>query len=69
MLPSIAGWLILLLPAKYRVVQFGLMAAALLLHLLWDARSGGLPGWYGRLRLLLTGGAVWALIWQAVLQS
>lgn len=69
MLPSIAGWLILLLPAKYRVVQFGLMAAALLLHLLWDARSGGLPGWYGRLRLLLTGGAVWALIWQAALQG
>jgi hypothetical protein len=69
MLPSIAGWLILLAPAKYRVVQFGLLAAALLLHLLWDMAARGLPGWYGRMRMVLTAGAVTALGWQAVLQG
>ncbi|MEI6487247.1 MAG: DUF3429 domain-containing protein [Sphingomonadales bacterium] len=69
MLPSIAGWLILLVPAKYRVGQLLALAAALLLHLLWDLRSHGLPGWYGRLRMVLTAGAVTALGWQAVLQG
>ena len=69
MLPSIAGWLILLLPAKYRVVQLLALAAALLLHLVWDWRSDGLPGWYGRLRMTLTAGAVTALGWQAALQG
>ena len=69
MLPSIVGWLILLLPAKYRAVQLLALAAALLLHLVWDWRSGGLPGWYGRLRTTLTVGAIFALGWQAVLQG
>ena len=69
MLPSIVGWLILLLPAKYRAVQLLALAAALLLHLVWDWRSGGLPGWYGRLRTTLTAGAITALGWQAVLQG
>jgi hypothetical protein len=69
MLPSIAGWAILLLPPTMRVAQFLALATALALHLLWDARSGGLPGWYGRLRLVLTGGAVSALAAQAALQG
>lgn len=69
MLPSIAGWLILLAPAKYPVGKLLALAAALLLHLLWDARAGGLPGWYGRLRMVLTAGAVTALGWQAALQG
>jgi hypothetical protein len=69
MLPSIIGWLILLAPAKYRVGQFLALAAALLLHLLWDLRAGGLPGWYGRLRMVLTAGAATALGWQAALQA
>jgi Protein of unknown function (DUF3429) len=69
MLPSIAGWLVLLIEAKYRVAQFYLLAAALFLHYLWDLRSSGLPGWYGRLRLMLTTGAVTALVWQAALQG
>ena len=69
MLPSIAGWLVLLAPAKYRVAQFGLLAAALLAHLLWDMAARGLPGWYGRLRMVLTAGAITALGWQAALQG
>jgi hypothetical protein len=69
MLPSITGWLVLLAPAKYRVAQFLLLAAALLVHLLWDQVSTGLPGWYGRLRMVLTAGAVTALGWQAALQG
>jgi hypothetical protein len=68
-LPSIAGWLILLLPATARVTQFAALAGALLLHLAWDWRSDGLPGWYGKLRLGLTAGAVIALAWQSALQG
>lgn len=69
MLPSIIGWLVLLAPPKYRVAQLLALAAALLVHFLWDWTSRSLPGWYGRLRLLLTGGAVAALGWQAALQG
>jgi hypothetical protein len=69
MLPSIAGWLTLLAPAKYRVAQLLALAAALLLHFLWDWSARNLPGWYGRLRLALTAGAVAALGWQAALQG
>jgi uncharacterized membrane protein len=69
MLPSIAGWLVLLAPAKYRVAQLLALAGALLVHLLWDWTARSLPGWYGRLRLALTAGAVAALGWQAALQG
>ena len=69
MLPSIAGWLILLMPAKYRVSQLLALGAALVLHLIWDWWARGLPGWYGRLRMVLTAGAVTALGWQAALQG
>ena len=69
MLPSIIGWLVLLAPPKYRVAQLLALAAALLVHFLWDWRSGSLPGWYGWLRRLLTAGAVAALGWQAALQG
>lgn len=69
MLPSIAGWLILLVPAKFRVVQLVALAAALIIHLIWDWRARGLPGWYGWLRLALTAGAATALSWQAALQG
>ncbi len=70
MLPSIYAWAILvLLPANMRVIQFSALAAGLLLHLLWDLASRALPGWYGRLRMVLTAGAVVALAWQAALQG
>lgn len=70
MLPSIAGWLILVLvPANMRVIQFSALACALLLHLLWDMAARALPGWYGRLRMVLTAGAMTALVWQALLQG
>ena len=52
MAPSVAAWGLSLLPDT---------AAALALHLLWDTRAEGLPPWYPRLRLLLTGGAVASL--------
>lgn len=70
MLPSIAGWLILVLvPANMRVIQFSVLATALLLHLLWDLAARAMPGWYGRLRMVLTAGAMTALAWQALLQG
>lgn len=70
MLPSIAGWLILVLvPANMRVIQFSALATALLLHLLWDLAARAMPGWYGRLRMVLTAGAMTALAWQALLQG
>jgi hypothetical protein len=51
------------------VTQFLALAGALALHLVWDARSAGLPGWYGRLRVVLTTGAISALLAQAALQG
>jgi len=69
MLPSIAAWLILLLPANMRAAQFIAFAGMLAGHLGWDLRTKGLPGWYGQLRVLLTVGAVVALAWQAALQG
>lgn len=70
MLPSICAWMILvLLPANMRVMQFGALATGLVLHLGWDLASRALPGWYGRLRMVLTAGAVAALAWQAALQG
>lgn len=47
--------------------QLVLLAAALLLHWLWDTRSSGLPPWYPRLRAILTAGAVTGLLAQALL--
>jgi hypothetical protein len=69
MLPSIIGWLVLIAPAKYRVAQLLALAAALLVHFIWDWAARSLPGWYSGLRLLLTSGAVAALGWQAALQG
>ncbi len=70
MLPSIAGWAILVLvPANMRVIQFSALATALLASLLWDLAARALPGWYGRLRMVLTAGALVALAWQAILQG
>lgn len=59
--PSVAAWGLVLLPDTHRGLQLAALAAALALHLLWDARAVGLPPWYPRLRLLLTGAAVASL--------
>jgi 4-amino-4-deoxy-L-arabinose transferase-like glycosyltransferase len=52
------AWGLILLPPDRSGLQLAGLAAALVLHLLWDLRSQGLPGWYPRLRLILTAGAV-----------
>jgi hypothetical protein len=67
MAPSVAAWGLLLLPAGHSGLQLAGLAGALVLHLLWDLRSQGLPGWYPRLRLILTAGAVAGLAAGAIL--
>lgn len=68
MVPSIAGWVLLLAGAEFGLpaVLTGL-AGALGLHWLWDVNSRGLPHWYPRLRGLLTIGAVAGLLMSALL--
>ncbi|MFZ4690595.1 MAG: DUF3429 domain-containing protein [Polymorphobacter sp.] len=58
MLPTLAGFALLLAPGLSRPTQLAAMAVLLVLHFGWDVRSAGLPGWYPRLRALLTVGAV-----------
>jgi hypothetical protein len=58
MLPSLVGWALLLLPETQRVWQLAGLAAALLIHGIWDICSTGTPPWYPRLRAILTLGAV-----------
>lgn len=63
MVPSIAGWLLLLVEDDLgRAEVLKGLAAALVAHWLWDLNSGGLPVWYPRLRSLLTAGAVTGLL-------
>ncbi|WP_158555153.1 DUF3429 domain-containing protein [Fulvimarina endophytica] len=53
-LPSIAGWLLVLVPAPYAFAGFAVCFA---LQGGWDlnsARRGKLPSWFARLRLVLT---------------
>jgi Protein of unknown function (DUF3429) len=63
MLPSIAGWFLLL--SEYdlgRAAVLKGLAGALIAHWLWDLNSAGLPAWYPRLRAILTVGAVAGLL-------
>ncbi len=59
MLPTLAGLVLLLLPAAPRLLGLSL---ALAVHWLWDISGTGLPPWYGRLRTILTAGAVAGLL-------
>jgi hypothetical protein len=61
MLPTLAGFALLLLPSPLRALQLAGLAAALAIHGLWDMRGRGLPPWYPRLRVLLSLGAVTGL--------
>jgi len=54
MIPTLVALAVLLLPAELRAAQLAVLALALLIHGAWDVWSSGLPGWYPRLRLLLT---------------
>lgn len=67
MLPTLVALalLVLLTPTQ---ACLGL-AAALLLHWLWDIASSGLPAWYPRLRTILTAGAVAGLLAGAAILS
>ncbi len=53
-LPSLLGWALLFVPSPWAFAGFG---AGFALTGLWDvlaARRGKLPGWFGRLRLVLS---------------
>ena len=60
-LSSLAGWVSLLLPP---LLGLSLLIAVFLLQSLWDVLSveqGRLPHWFGKLRMVLTVGAVLSL--------
>lgn len=59
---SLAGFVALLLPS---ILAFTLLIAGFLIQALWDVTSveaGRLPVWFGKLRMMLTSGAVLALV-------
>lgn len=61
-LPALAGWSALLMPF---LPALCLLIAGFLLQALWDVLSvenGYLPGWFGKLRMFLTTGAIAALL-------
>ncbi|MEN0087104.1 MAG: DUF3429 domain-containing protein, partial [Pseudomonadota bacterium] len=60
-LPSLAGWLTLLMPALTALL---VLIACFIVQWVWDylsVRSGNLPAWFGTLRSVITAGAVVAL--------
>lgn len=61
-LPPLVAWASLSVPLPY---TFAVLAAAFAAHGAWDAfavHAGAAPGWYGRLRGMLTAVAVAALV-------
>ncbi|WP_353216013.1 DUF3429 domain-containing protein [Sandarakinorhabdus sp.] len=63
MVPSIFAFAALLAPVELSFRML-LLITGFLLVLIWDRRSGGLPGWYGWLRERLTALAAVGLIGQ-----
>ena len=61
MLPTLVGLALLALTGVAPRAQFLGLAIALIAVCVWDAGSSALPGWYARLRTLLTAGAVTGL--------
>jgi hypothetical protein len=66
MLPTLVALALLALPPAARLAQLIGLAAALALHWAWDLLGADLPQWYGRLRSLLTAGAVAGLLAGAI---
>lgn len=66
MVPTLAGWGLVMMPAAMRAAQLAGLALLLAVHLAWDLRAVGLPGWYPRLRAVLTAGAMAGLLAGAV---
>ncbi|WAP67836.1 DUF3429 domain-containing protein [Jiella pelagia] len=52
--PSLLGWALLFAPSPYVFAGFGVGFAATGLWDVLSARRGDLPGWFGRLRLVLS---------------
>jgi len=53
-LPSLAAWTALLLPS---IIGVCILIAGFLMQALWDVtgvQTGRLPGWFGKLRMILT---------------
>jgi len=69
MLPTLAGFALILATNIDRPAQLTAMAALFGMQFFWDAGSQGLPPWYTRLRLLLTAGAIAGLATMAWLVS
>lgn len=67
MLPTLAGFVLLLASSIARPSQLTAMAALLALQLVWDAGATNMPKWYPRLRLVLTVGAIAGLAAMALL--
>lgn len=62
MLPTLAGFALLMLPAEARGWQLAGLAAAHVVQGFWDLRSSNLPVWYAGLRGQLTVAAVAGLL-------
>jgi uncharacterized protein (DUF697 family) len=62
MTPTLAGLAALVLLHGSVRLQLPTLAAALVASWAWDITAAGLPPWYGRLRTLLTLGAVGGLL-------
>lgn len=61
-LPSLLAWAALVGAASLPPAsQLLLLGAGLLITGVWDIRTASLPGWYRRLRVVLTSGALLAL--------
>lgn len=58
MLPTLAGFALLLATSIERSSSLTAMAALFGMHFFWDAAATDLPPWYTRLRLVLTAGAI-----------
>jgi hypothetical protein len=70
MLPSVAAWAELLIWPPGHPAGLAALAGGLALMFVWDAGAMGLPGWYPRLRGLLSAGAIAGLAataWQVAL--
>jgi hypothetical protein len=62
MAPTVASFLLALLPRSRARTTFAGLIAVFAAQWVWDTRSDDTPNWYPSLRTILTGGAVLALL-------
>lgn len=65
MIPTLAALALLVAVPGHLTVRLVGLAAALIVHWIWDLRGDALPTWYPGLRTLLTAGAVVGLLFGA----